>query len=286
MGWSPCQVQLPVGGQKGWDNTVADVLSQVTTHLNPDTVRLILDGVTLGAAHWAEVHDPAIIEDDHELEQEVHVTAGCTLVQMHITDWAEAQREDPVLGAVLDWLEAQKKTDLKTLLGEHASSEEHQLILQNWQNFTIHQKALYLHSMLKGENEDLLLFIVPKAHRVTTLNGCHRDAGYQGCYHTLSLLQECFSWLGMANQMQQSIKTCMPCLQHEGGLSKAPLHPIMAAAPLDLLHVHFTSIETTMELNKSPKVANILVFQDHFMKHVLAYVTPNQTGKTITKFLY
>ena len=35
----------------------------------------------------------------------------------------------------------------------------------------IHQKALYLHSMPKGENEDLLLFIVPKVHRVTTLNG-------------------------------------------------------------------------------------------------------------------
>ena len=81
---------------------------------------------------------------------------------MHITDWAEAQREDPMLSAVLDWLEAQKKTDLKTLLGEHASSEEGQLILQNQQNFTIHQKALYLPSTPKGKNEDLLLFIVPK----------------------------------------------------------------------------------------------------------------------------
>ena len=50
---------------------------------------------------------------------------------MHITDWSEAQREDPVLSAVLDWLEAQKKTDLKTLLGELASSQEDRLILQN-----------------------------------------------------------------------------------------------------------------------------------------------------------
>ena len=35
--------------------------------------------------------------------------------------------------------------------------------------------------MPKGKNEDLLLFIVPKAHWVTTLNGCHRDAGHQSC---------------------------------------------------------------------------------------------------------
>ena len=140
--------------------------------------------------------------------------------------------------------------------------------------------------MPKGKNEDLLLFVVPKAHCVTTLNRCHRDAGHQGCDQTLSLLQECFLWLGMTNQMWQSIKTCMCCLQHDGSLSKAPLHPIVATAPLDLLHVDFTSIETALELNQSPKVTNILVFQDHFMKHVLVYVTPNQTAKTIAKFLY
>ena len=47
----------------------------------------------------------------------------------------------------------------------------------------------------------------------------------------------------------------------------------MATTPLDPIHVEFTSIETTMELDKSPRVANVLVFQDHFTKHVLAYVT-------------
>ena len=41
-----------------------------------------------------------------------------------------------------------------------------------------------------------------------------------------------------------------------------------------------------MELNQLPRVTNLLVFQDHFTKHVLAYVTPNQTVKTIAKFLY
>ena len=72
----------------------------------------------------------------------------------------------------------------------------------------------------------------------------------------------------------------------KGSTRKAPLCPIVATAPLDLLHVDFTSIETMMELDKSPRVANVLVFQDHFTKHVLAYVTPDQTVKTVTKFLY
>ena len=60
----------------------------------------------------------------------------------------------------------------------------------------------------------------------------------------------------------------------------------MATAPLDLQHVDFTSIETTLEPDQSPRVANVLVFQDHFTKHILAYITPNQTAKTVAKFLY
>ena len=86
--------------------------------------------------------------------------------------------------------------------------------------------------------------------------------------------------------MRQVIKTCRCCLQYEDGASKAPLCPIVATAPMDLLHIDFTSIETTTELDKSLRVANVLVFQDHFTKYVLAYVTPDQTAKTIAKFLY
>ena len=78
----------------------------------------------------------------------------------------------------------------------------------------------------------------------------------------------------------------MCCLQHEGDLPKVPLHPIVATAPLDLLHIDFISIEMTMELNQPPRVANVLVFQDHFMKQITAYVTTNQTAKTVAKFLY
>ena len=84
--------------------------------------------------------------------------------------------------------------------------------------------------------------------------------------------------------MRQAIRACTHCLQYEGGLPKAPLCPIVAAAPLDLPHVDFTSIDTRLEPNQLPRVTNILVFQDHFMKHVCAYVTPDQTVKTVTNF--
>ena len=88
--------------QKGHDNTVADVLSWVTAQLDLDIVRSILDGVALGSAHWAEVHNPAIVKGDHHLEQEVQVAAGHALVLLHVTDWAVAQEEGLMLNTVLD----------------------------------------------------------------------------------------------------------------------------------------------------------------------------------------
>ena len=148
--------------QKGRDNTVADMLSQITTHLGPEAMQSILDGVTLDVTQRAEGDDPAMVEGDHNIEKEVCVAAGWVVVEMHVTKWATAQWEDPELDAVLCWLEAKKKTDLRTLLGEHASSEEGQMVWRNHQNFTVLQSALYLHSMPKGENEDLLLFILPR----------------------------------------------------------------------------------------------------------------------------
>ena len=101
-----------------------------------------------------------------------------------------------------------------TLMGEHASSEESQMVWRNCQNFTTLQNALYLCSMPKGENENLLLFMASKAYWIATLNGCHWDAGHQGHDHTLSLLQECFWWLGMAKQTRQSNRACTCCLQY------------------------------------------------------------------------
>ena len=75
-------------------------------------------------AHRAEGHNPSMVEGDHNVEKEVHGTTRQVQVEMHVTEWATAQKEDLLLNAVLSWLRAQKKTDLRTLLGEHSSTEE------------------------------------------------------------------------------------------------------------------------------------------------------------------
>ena len=60
----------------------------------------------------------------------------------------------------------------------------------------------------------------------------------------------------------------------KGTCAKAPVQPIIITAPLELLHIDFTNIETTMELDQPPNVVNVLVFCDCFTKHDMAYMTP------------
>ena len=177
-GWIGALVQFnfELEYQKGCDNSVADAFGWVTTWLDPDTVESILNGVTLETAHWAEVHDPAVVEGDQHLEQEVCVAAGCALIEMHVTDWAEAQREDLMMNAVFDWLKAQKQTNLKALLAEYTSSEEGILILQNWQNFMIHQGGL-----VPALNTQRWDWRSPAVHGPQGPSCCHLEQVPLGC---------------------------------------------------------------------------------------------------------
>ena len=199
--------------QKGCNNTVADVLSWITTHLRLEAMQSILDEVALGATQRAERDNPAMIEGDHDIEKEVHVTTGQVLVEMHVTNWAAAQRGDPELDAVLHWLDA-KKVNLRTLLGEHASSEEGRMVMEELSKFHGSPKcslsALHPQRGVWGSTT----LMVPKAHQTATLNGFHWDAGHQGHDCNLSLLQEHFWLPRMVKQMRQTIMACTHCLQY------------------------------------------------------------------------
>ena len=81
---------------------------------------------------------------------------------MLVTDWAAAQKEDPKLDAVLQWLESKKKANLRTLLGECIMSEKGQLVWRKCQNFTSLQGTLYLCSTPKGRMRICYSTLYPK----------------------------------------------------------------------------------------------------------------------------
>ena len=90
----------------------------------------------------------------------------------------------------------------------------------------------------------------------------------------------------MVEDWKALVRGCPRCHTFEGAIPKAHLCPIRVHAPLELVHVYFTSVESTMELNKLPSIKNILVITDHFMRCTLAVMTKDQTSKIIAKVLY
>ena len=50
--------------QKGRHNAATDVLSQVTSRLDTETVKSILDGVTVGSTGRADAYNPVVAETD------------------------------------------------------------------------------------------------------------------------------------------------------------------------------------------------------------------------------
>ena len=118
----------------------------------------------------------------HKQEEETAVQAQATHthVNFHVTDWVAAQEEDPILKIVMKWISSHNVQDLKHLLGDHARMEEDMVIPRERKKFTLHQSALYHHHSLAREMEEVLQFVIPMAHRLVAMNGCHRDTGHQG----------------------------------------------------------------------------------------------------------
>ena len=237
-------------------------------------------------AHRAEDHDPTLVEGDHNIEKEVHVTAGWVQVKVHMTDWATAQIESPVLNAMLNWLGTQKKTNLRTLLGEHAFSKESQMVWRNCPNFMTLQNTLYLQSMPKGKNDDLLLFVVPKAQWIADQNGCHQDAGTPRLWLYLVLTTRLLS----VARNGQPDETNLLDSAHTASNTRVA-SPRSLYAPLRLLLPLISCMLISQALRPPWSQTSHLELPISWCSKTTsqsmcwAYVTPNQTAKTIAKFL-
>ena len=93
-------------------------------------------------------------------------------------------------------------------------------------------------------------------------------------------------WPGVYKDVDRVVKNCRRCQLYKGKEEKAPMVPMMVTTPLQLVHLNFTSSETTTNLNESPKIENVLVIVNHFTRYTRAYVTKDQKASTAARILY
>ena len=278
--------------QKRSENRVADALSCISIRHDRRTMKSLMEGAVMGTLSRCEAQASNALRKEHKWLSEEACLQAMKLAPMHVVDWVESQDSDPMLAACKKWLRTcrevpspKRDTLLCELLGPHMEGKGHMLFrVRN--SLILDKDLLYLNVTPKGEVEGVTAFMVPTDQRRVTLNGIHRNAGHQGQARTLALTQERFWWPTLVEDCKVMIRGCLCCHAFEGAIPKAPLCPIRVYAPLELMHIDFMSIKTDMELNKPPGVKNVLVITDHFTQYAMAFVTKDQTTKTVARALY
>ena len=97
---------------------------------------------------------------------------------------------------------SQKCTLLRKYLNDNVETEQGHMLFHVQNSLVMNKGLLYVSTMLKGEKEGVLAFVVPAAQCCAAFNGVHCDAGHQGQQRTLALTQEHFWWPLMADNCQ------------------------------------------------------------------------------------
>ena len=203
---------------------------------------------------------------------------------LQVVDWKKAQREDPALSTLVQNLRSSKEDFMRAMC--KVLDPKAARAYENWRDGLILKNGLLYHkTRLTKTGEDLWHFIVPKSHRGVALDGCHHEAAHQGQHHSISLMQERFWWPRMTRNMINKVKNCTHCKKYEGALPIAKLQKLPCSGPGELLHINFTMIEETVGLHEEPVIRNALIMQDHFSKHVVAYVVKDQKARTAAEAL-
>ena len=90
----------------------------------------------------------------------------------------------------------------------------------------------------------------------------------------------------MAVQAVLSVKNCVRCRRHEARDMMPKMVTIGATEPMDLVHIDFVGMETTVATKKQPVVKTVLVVIDHFTRFVRAFVVDDRRAETVAKTLY
>ena len=219
-----------------------------------------------------------------DCQEEVVEARPARLATTNVTDWKQELKEDPVLYQVAKHLRAPHET-FKAALHKVLDKKATATYVKVKEQLLIKNGLLYQKTQQGQADEIVFLFVVPQRHRGTALDGCHQEGAHQGQHHSTALMQECFWWPGMTQDLKNHIKRCGRCRKYEAAPPVVPMKPLACSGPGELLHVDFTSIEETVPLKEDPVICNVLVLQDHFSKYIVTYMVKDQTACTATKTL-
>ena len=114
---------------------------------------------------------------------------GTTKLSKH--DWKMGQQADPDIGWIITVISK------KALLQYVAKGEEllwNKSLVKYQKDLMMKEGLLYRKVTLKGHDQPIVQFVLPKPFTYKTVLACHNNFGHMGMDRTLGLLQERFLW--------------------------------------------------------------------------------------------
>ena len=154
---------------KGSDNKIADTLSRLPLEkLNEEAIAELLDYACTSHKPRAETANLNVIEESERTDQEV-IVWFTQIVKQHKNfrilanlDWVEAQRRDPVIPIVINWIKRPRgdnRMSAKCLTGI-ASKYEKCFYAACQKEFTVQDNLLYLQATPTNSQDSVPVFVV------------------------------------------------------------------------------------------------------------------------------
>ena len=198
------------------------------------------------------------------------------LRMMSPAEWTRLQEADPIIGRVLDILE-------RDIVPQHhpkAEAPDVLRLLKDRDRMSLRDGILFRRRIVDGS--ETFQLVLPASLHNATLRGLHDDVGHLGKDKTLDLVGQRFYWPGMTRDVESYIKDCARCIKRKApDPPRAPLVPILATEPMELLAMDFLSIE-----KGKGGFENVLVVTDSFTKFAWAFPTRNQKATTVARLLW
>ena len=266
--------------RSGKSNMDADGLSRVPGHKNSqiscNVVSVLCDQTR---SDDSCVEDVTCFSDD-VMQYALTASVATEDTQANVERWQKLQAEDSVLGKLLPYFRNGTKPTVRQIAGLSTQSSEYRIYSRTWDRLCLRDGVLY-RSRKEGEKVGYQL-VLPQVERETALKGLHDDVGHLGRDRTLDLVQARFFWPGMAEDVGNKVRTCLPCVRRKCHIpDRASLVKIQTSQPMELLCIDFLSLEPA-----KGGVENVLVMTDHFTRYAHAVPTKNQTARTTAQVLY
>lgn len=219
--------------------------------------------------------------NDQQMENPIQVTQMYMSVlpsyapgQLH-----NLQREDPVLGAFLQFWQRNRLPDRRE---RQALSGPVRELVRQWNRVVEREGLLYRRTQRPDGGEEVYQLLLPASLRNKVLQQLHQGHGHQGVERTTDLVRQRCYWPGLYQDVKDWCKQCERCT-----LAK-PVHPVvrtpmghlLASRPNQILAIDFSFLEPSRDGREQ-----VLIMTDVFSKFTQAVSTRDQRASTVAGVL-